>query len=63
MKRKKDGSIDRRTLVKGPLGLESPSIGLRLEKERFDRLEAKAKELGGVTRSEVVRQALKKFGV
>lgn len=63
MKKKKDGSIDKRTLVKGPLGLESPSVGLRLEKDRFDRLESKAKELGGVSRSEVVRRALEEYGI
>jgi len=57
------GVIDRRKLRNGPLGLNSPCMGLRLEKDRFERLQAKAEELGGISRAEVIRRALERFGV
>ena len=55
--------VDGRTLKSGPLGRKCPNIGLRLEKERVPLLDAKAAELGGISRSEVVRLALKNFGI
>lgn len=52
-----------RKAVKGPRKGARPFVGIKLNKERIDAIDRKAKEYGGLSRTDVIRMALKKYGL
>lgn len=59
----KQATKGRKKPAKGSYDVENPVIGLRLPKARVERLERKADEIGGITKTDVIKIALKKYGV
>jgi len=49
--------------AKGPRSGACPMVGLRLERDRIKAIDRKADELGGVSRSAIIKIALKRYGL